>query len=381
MNQNTNYNETEQQTNHKVSWKDYKKPLIAGLILATLLGGCAGYITSTLKGPTPTTTISHKSSQSTEPLTGTRNTYVVAAVEKSGPSVVGISTQVYQRDFFNRNVLVGEGVGSGVLYDQEGHIITNYHVIAEASNGQVQVSLSNGQTVNGQVIGSDEQTDLAVVKIDPPSDIAPIELGDSESLHTGEPAIAIGNPLGLEFQGSVTTGVISALQRTIDEQGQRFPLLQTDAAINPGNSGGALLNAEGQLIGINSSKIAKEGVEGMGFAIPINEAKKIVDQLIAHGKVTRPYLGIWAVDKNTAAQNGITYSPDGLLIAKIDIDGPLGSQGASVGDIITKINGTSVTSLMDLKEQLDTYQPGDSLPITIIHKGQVETLTVTVGSN
>lgn len=362
-------------------FKNINKKLVAGIIIASAVGGGVSYWGSHM-GPDGviSTLVTNEQSYKRESVSGDRNTYVVKAVEKSGPAVVGISTKVYQRDMFDRAVPVGEGVGSGVIYDKDGHIITNYHVIA-GSNGTVRVSLSNGQEVDGKVIGGDKQTDLAVVQIDPPKDIQPISLGSSADLHVGEPAIAIGNPLGLEFKGTVTVGVISALNRTIDSAGQRFPLLQTDAAINPGNSGGALLNADGQLIGINSAKIAKEGVEGIGFAIPIDEAKAVVDALIKYGKVVRPYLGLGAIDKTVAREYGYNFRGPGLLIMEVDGNGPATSLGLSRGDVLTEIDGNAVNSLMDLKEALDKHKPGDSVTITINRSGQSYKATVQLGTS
>ena len=175
-------------------------------------------------------------------LSDARNTAVVQAAKKVSPAVVGITTKVYNRDMFNRKVLVGEGVGSGVIFDKAGYIVTNNHVVGPAKT--VIVSLADGQSTEGTVVGRDEKTDLAVVKIK--MDNLPVaEFGDSDSLQVGEPAIAIGNPLGLEFQGTVTVGAISSLNRTIGAEGQSMKLIQTDAAINPGNSGGALVDADG----------------------------------------------------------------------------------------------------------------------------------------
>mgnify|MGYP001749024098 FL=1 len=359
--------------------KQYKKQIIACAI-ALCVGVGGGYYFFGTPAGTQQSVVTNQTKE-TKPLTGARNTYVVQAAKKSGPAVVGITTQVFQKDIFNRTIYAGEGVGSGVLIDNEGHIVTNNHVVSGARNGEVTVSLSDGTTVKGTVMGTDEQSDLAVVKIDPPKNIQPVAIGDSDSLQVGEPAIAIGNPLGLEFKGSVTSGVISALARTIDDQGQRFPLIQTDAAINPGNSGGALLNADGELIGINSSKISKEGVEGMGFAIPINSAKPIIDSIIKNGKVIRPYLGVWAVDRQTAARNNVTYEGDGLLIVQLDPAGPVARAGIAEGDTIAQIDGKDVSTLIELKEQIDAKSPGDTILVSYTHNGKMKSTQVTLGQS
>ncbi|MBQ7760123.1 MAG: trypsin-like peptidase domain-containing protein, partial [Acidaminococcaceae bacterium] len=210
-----------------------------------------------------------------------RNTPIVSAAKKVGPAVVGITNKAYVRDFFNRVKFIERGTGSGVIYDaQNGLIATNHHVVEGAS--EIIVSLTDGRTVKGKVLGEDAATDLAVVKVEE-KDLPVAAFGDSDTLQVGEPAIAIGNPLGLEFRGSVTAGVISALNRSIELGERKFNLIQTDAAINPGNSGGALVNADGEVIGINSAKIAVSGVEGIGFAIPVNTAKPILDQLADKG--------------------------------------------------------------------------------------------------
>lgn len=360
-----------------MTFSKYKKTVIA-CILALGIGVGGGYYFFGSPVNTQPTNVREQTKQ-TKPITETRNTYVVQAAKESGPAVVGITTQVFQKDIFNRTIYAGEGVGSGVLIDNDGHIITNKHVVAGARNGEVTVSLSDGSTVTGTVIGSDSQTDLAVVKIKPPKDIKPIKFGDSDSLQVGEPAIAIGNPLGLEFKGSVTSGVISALARTIDDQGQRFPLIQTDAAINPGNSGGALINADGELIGINSSKISKEGIEGMGFAIPINSAMTIVDSIIKNGKVIRPYIGVWAVDRQTAARNNVTYEGDGLLVVQLDPNGPAAQAGLVEGDTIAQIDGKDITTLLELKEQIDAKSPGDTILVSYTHNGKMKSTQLKLG--
>ena len=268
-----------------------------------------------------------------EELPAIRNTAVVQAVKEVGPAVVGITTRVYDKDIFNRRVAVGQSVGSGVIFDKNGYIVTNNHVVSGSK--EVNVSLSNGQTVPGKVVGTDASTDLAVVKIDGSDSLPVAVLGDSDALQIGETAIAIGNPLGLEFQGTVTVGVISALNRSLDDIDQRFKLIQTDAAINPGNSGGALVTADGKVVGINSAKISKEGIEGMGFAIPINQAKGVIEQLIANGKVVRAYLGVYAADKDIAARYGYQWDHEsGILVMKVAKNSPLSLTDVRVGDYI-----------------------------------------------
>ncbi|MCH4167430.1 MAG: trypsin-like peptidase domain-containing protein [Megasphaera sp.] len=304
-----------------------------------------------------------------------RNTAVVQAAKKVSPAVVGITTKVYNRDIFNRKVLVGEGVGSGIIFDKSGYIATNNHVVGTSKT--VIVSLADGQSTEGTVVGRDEKTDLAVVKIN--MDNLPVaEFGDSDSLQVGEPAIAIGNPLGLEFQGTVTAGVISSLNRTIGAEGQSMKLIQTDAAINPGNSGGALVDADGKVVGINSAKISKEGVEGLGFAIPINAARPILESLIKNGKVVRPYLGLYGLDKQMAARFGMQLNVQGIYIYKVVAGGPLDKAGLQHGDIITKVGDTDVKDFSTLQSSLDTYKVGDTVTVTYTRGGSETTAKVTL---
>lgn len=311
-------------------------------------------------------------------LPAVRNTAVVQAVEKVGPAVVGITTRVYDKDLFNRRVEVGKSVGSGVIFDKKGYIVTNNHVVAGSK--EVNVSLSNGSTVQGKVVGTDPSTDLAVVKIKGSDDLPVAEFGDSDHLKVGETAIAIGNPLGLEFQGTVTVGVISALNRTLDQMEQHFKLIQTDAAINPGNSGGALVTADGKVVGINSAKIAKEGVEGMGFAIPINQAKGIIESLIRDGHVTRAYIGIYAADKDIAARYGYSWdNAKGILVMKVAPDGPLSGTAVHAGDYIISIDGQETNTVSDLLHIVDAHKPGDRINLTYLHNGTEQQASLVLG--
>ena len=285
-----------------------------------------------------------------------RNTAVVQAAKKVNPAVVGITTKVYNRDMFNRKVLVGEGVGSGVIFDKAGYIVTNNHVVGTAKT--VIVSLADGQSTEGTVVGRDEKTDLAVVKIKM-DNLHIAEFGDSDSLQVGEPAIAIGNPLGLEFQGTVTVGVISSLNRTIGAEGQSMKLIQTDAAIN-------------------SAKISKEGVEGLGFAIPINAARPILQDLIKNGKVVRPYLGLYGLDQQMAARFGMKLNVAGIYVYKVAAGGPLDQAGLRHGDVILKLDGTDVKDFSALQSVMDKHNVGDSVSLDYTRNGSDHEVTVVL---
>ncbi len=313
------------------------------------------------------------SSASSKRLSDARNTPVVRAAEAVGPAVVGITNKAIARDWFN-NIVQQEGVGSGVIFRSDGYIVTNYHVIEGAR--EILVSLSDGRTLKGELIGTDELTDLAVVKVNG-DNLHTASFGDSDDVVVGEPAIAIGNPMGLEFQGSVTTGVISALNRTLDISERRVKLLQTDAAISPGNSGGALVNADGMVIGINSAKISASGVEGMGFAIPINTVRDIVSQIMENGRVIRPYLGVGVFDKQTAARAGYQLNVEhGVYVQNVRLDGPAGRAGLARGDIILEIAGEKTDTIAELRAAINNHAVGETVELKFMRQG--ETMTVSV---
>lgn len=303
-----------------------------------------------------------------------RNTPIVKAAKAVSPAVVGITNKAYARDFFNRKVLIEQGSGSGVIFDAKGYIATNNHVVQNSQ--ELVVSLADGRTFPGKVVGVDPATDLAVVKIN--ADNLPVAVfGDSDSLMVGEPAIAIGNPLGLEFQGSVTAGVISALNRSIEIGDRKFKLIQTDAAINPGNSGGALVNADGMVVGINSAKISVSGVEGIGFAIPINSARPILQSIIEKGRVIRAYLGVGALDKNLAARYGYDLDLEkGVYLARVDQSGPAHKAGLRKGDVILKIAGAETNSVADLRAALDNQPVGSQVEVVYDRNGQTGSVSV-----
>ena len=301
-------------------------------------------------------------------MSGARNTPIVKAARMVGPAVVGITNKAYVRDFFNRVQLAERGTGSGVIYDKSGLIVTNNHVVEGAS--EIVVSLSDGTSVPGKILGTDPATDLAVVKIDA-QNLPVAEFGDSSDIQVGEPAIAIGNPLGLEFRGSVTVGVISALNRSVQVGERNFNLIQTDAAINPGNSGGALVNADGKVIGINSAKI--------GFAIPINSVKPIIKELAEKGKVAHPYVGASLIDKTIAEHYGFDADlKGGLLIMKLAKNGPLALAGAHTGDIILAFDGKKTSSVADLRDEINKHKAGDNVTVTILRNEREITLSVTL---
>ncbi len=313
-----------------------------------------------------------------------RNTPVVQVAKAVGPAVVGITNKAVVNesyfDFFRgTNVEIPhetEGVGSGVIFRKDGYIVTNNHVIAGAK--ELIVSLSDGNTLTGELVGADEMTDIAVVKVKA-DDLPFAKFGNSDEVMVGEPVVAIGNPLGLEFQGSVTVGVVSALNRTLEIADKTVKLIQTDAAINPGNSGGALLNYDGEVIGINSAKLATTGVEGMGFAIPINTVQTIIDELIEKGYVARPYLGVTIFDKQTAARYGYQLTIDkGVYVFEIYVGGPADRAGLRRGDVILSIEGKAVNSVTDVRTEIMAKKIGDTIKVTYDRDGQENTAEVTL---
>ena len=304
-----------------------------------------------------------------------RNTPVVKVAKSVGPAVVGITNKAVARDFFNRQI-EAEGVGSGVIFRKDGYIVTNNHVVAGAK--ELIVSLSDGNTVNGELVGADELTDIAVVKVNA-NDLPVATFGNSDEIMVGEPAIAIGNPMGLEFQGSITVGVISALNRTLSLNDRLVKLIQTDAAISPGNSGGALVNYDGEVIGINSAKLATEGVEGMGFAIPINTVQNIINEIMEKGYVARPYLGVTIFDQQTAARYGYQLTIDsGVYVFQIAIDGPADRAGLQRGDVILSVEGKAVNSVQEVRAEIAAKKVGDKISVKYERDGVERTVDVTL---
>ena len=273
----------------------------------------------------------------------------------------------------------GTGSGSGVIMSADGYIITNDHVVADAQS--VSVQLSDGTQMDAQIIGTDEQTDLAVIKVELESELTPAEFGNSDDLQPGEYAYAIGSPGGVQFANTITGGRISAINRDVTINDRVMTLIQTDASINPGNSGGALINKYGQVVGITSAKLSSSAfsdttIEGMGFAIPINTAKDIVDELIVNGYVTgRPSIGI--TGRNVESADG---SISGVQVYSIDSRASAGSEGLQVGDVITAVDGTPTPTMDEVNSVKEDKQAGDKITLTVyrISTGQMLNITVTL---
>jgi serine protease Do len=317
---------------------------------------------------------------------------IASMVEDASKAIVGIVN--YQQQS-NRYTGVSEdakaGTGSGVLFKKEGdsaYIITNNHVIADASN--IEVSLHDGEKTNAELIGADPLTDLAVLKIDAEYADNLLQVGDSSALRAGEQVIAIGNPLGLDLSRTVTQGIVSAVDRTISvptSAGEsELNVIQTDAAINPGNSGGALINTNGEVIGINSLKISNTGVEGLAFAIPSKEFMPIVNEIIESGKVERPYIGIGMTNLSEVPRNYLKNLPNevqgGVIVASIDETSAAAEAGLEAGDVITEINGKAVEDSSELRSYLySDLKIGDEIDLTIYRGAEKMTLTLTLTSN
>ncbi len=312
------------------------------------------------------TVVPTKSTYGTSDIIGVN---VSAVAQNAADSVVEISTEVMATDnFFGQ--FVTQGAGSGVILSEDGYLITNNHVIEDAK--KITVRLTNGNEYPAELIGTDSQTDVAVLKIEPGKDkIKAAKLGDSSALTVGEVAVAIGNPLG-ELGGTVTDGIISALDREITIGGRTMTLMQTNAAINPGNSGGGLFNSKSELIGVVVAKSAGSDVEGLGFAIPINKVKEIAGSLVQNGYVSgRPALGIKAVVIDSW-QTAMQYKLDqtGIYVAELTKGGNAEKAGLKVGDFIVGIEDTQVNTMENISSILSNYKVGDEVKLTVSRNGK-----------
>jgi len=271
----------------------------------------------------------------------------------------------------------GSASGTGIIMSEDGYIITNYHVVEDSS--AISVTLENGDEFSAALVGSDEQSDLAVLKIDAES-LTAAEFGDSDALEVGDTVLAIGNPLGTDLKGTLTDGIISAINRDIIVDGREMTLLQTNAALNSGNSGGPLINIYGQIIGINTMKISSyySSVEGLGFAIPISTAKGIIDELIEKGYVSgRPTLGIKGSDLPSSAA-AFYQVPQGVYVESVDTRSDAYVKGLMRGDIIVAINGITITTMDELKIAKNKYAAGDTVTLNIYRSGTYIDLDVVL---
>ncbi|MCC5635877.1 trypsin-like peptidase domain-containing protein [Nostoc sp. CHAB 5844] len=357
------------------------------LYLALLLTGCGS--TRDVKNPLVTATINPSA-----PINVNQDVnYITQVVQQVGPAVVRInSTRIvalspqdsYLGRFFGEQLPsreeVQRGIGSGFIISADGIILTNAHVIADADN--VSVVLKDGRSLQGKVVGVDRVTDVAVVRIKS-TGLPTVKLGNSDNLLPGEWAIAIGNPLGLD--NTVTQGIISATQRSVADLGvptERVDFIQTDAAINPGNSGGPLLNAQGEVIGMNTAII--QGAQGLGFAIPIKTAQRIANELITKGRVDHPYVGIQMGELTPDLRSKINQSDAGLkvnqdtgvIILGVAPNSPASRAGLRPGDIIDSINSVSIQDIRQVQQQVETTKVGDVMQITINRNGKKQAIAI-----
>ncbi|MCP1150032.1 MULTISPECIES: S1C family serine protease [Bacillus] len=383
----------------KAAWLS---PILGGIIGGGLVLG----ITPLLPQSQDTAANNQTQTASSEPATSenfstkqiTNATNVSDMVEDLEPTIVGVSNyQTTQNSFglSGDSTEAEAGTGSGVIFKKDGkkaYIITNNHVVEGAN--KLKVTLYDGKTKDAKLVGSDVMTDLAVVEINGDGIDKVASFGDSSKLRAGDKVIAIGNPLGAQFSGTVTEGIISGLDRTVEANTSsgtvEMNVLQTDAAINPGNSGGPLINTDGQVIGINSLKISESGVESLGFAIPSNDVKPIVDELLKNGKVERPYLGVQMIDLEQVPE---TYQENtlglfdkqigkGIYVKDVSKGSPAQKAGLKSGDVIIKFKGKNVANSSQLKEILyKETKVGDKTTMTVIREGKKKNLDITLGQS
>ncbi len=289
-------------------------------------------------------------------------TDVVTAIEKVSPAVVSVATlRVIQESWFD--AIPVRGMGSGIIFDSNGGILTNHHIVEDAE--KVEVLTPDGKKFQGEVLGSDTMSDVAVVRVDG-ENLPAVKLGDSDKLKVGQISIAIGNPYGFMLPGpAATVGVISALKRHIHVEERMYEdLIQTDASINPGNSGGPLVDSSGKVVGVNTANIPF--AQGIGFAIPINAAKRIAKEIIEHGRVIRPYVGIagLTLTREIAESYNLPYE-QGVLVARVGRGCPARKAGVSAGDVILEADGTALKGWEDLQHILQTKKVDDTLELLI----------------
>lgn len=363
----------------------WKKPgaMIAGVLVAAMLAGFGGSAignavfggsgggTTVYQGKRPSSVINTASIDTSKQMTAAE------VYAENVNSTVGITTQVTTN--FWGYTTQSAASGSGFIYSADGYIITNYHVIESASS--IKVTLYDGKSYDAQLVGYDESNDVAVLKIDA-KDLTPVTIGDSDNLNVGDSVIAIGNPLG-ELTFSLTSGAVSALDREVTMSNNvTMELIQTDCAINSGNSGGALFNLYGEVIGITNAKYSGNSgsgasIDNIGFAIPINSVRSIVDSIIEKGYVAKPYIGVMVSDVSDEA---ISYgTPAGAAVVSVTEGGPAEKAGLQANDIITAVDGKEISGKSGLSSIIADCAAGDKLTLSVYRQGQTLTVTVTVG--
>ena len=378
----------ETKKSHKGFGKTIVFPFISGIVGASVVvGACFGIpsIKDKIIGTTTSSSFSTPTSTQTTldvvNLSDFSDTSISVA-QKVLPSIVGITVNYNVSSVFGSST--AQATGSGIIISEDGYIVTNNHVISSESSSSsyyaiteatgIAVNLDNDSTeYTATIVGTDSYTDLAVIKIDA-TGLTPATLGNSDNVQVGEFVMAVGNPLGM--QSSVTSGIVSAVNREVTtDDGTTYTAIQTDAAINSGNSGGALVNANGEVIGINTLKLAGEGIEGMGFAIPINSTTKVISELIEYKEVRRPYIGITgsAVTETISTRYNV---PIGVYVESVEAGGPAEAAGLKAGDIITKIEGTEVSTVQELNNIKNTYSIGDEVTLTVYSNNEYKDVKI-----
>lgn len=393
----------EYQAKRKNTWfKSVTMTVASGVMGSALTLGAINYFPNETKQSTEVVqeqSETNVSKVNAETVSTTSDGSIADIVEKASKAIVGVvNMQEQQANPFSHstgNIQSGEavesGTGSGVIFkqtDNETYIVTNNHVIEGASN--IQVSLHNGEKLQAELVGTDSLTDIAVLKVNEKVDAEVLSFTDSSNLRAGDQVLAIGNPLGLDLSRTVTQGIVSAVDRSIEVSTSAgewdLNVIQTDAAINPGNSGGALIDSNGNLVGINSLKIADSGVEGLGFAIPSNDVESIIDQLMKDGKIIRPYLGVGLMDLNQVPQFYQEQLPknveEGAIITQVEEGSTAEKAGLQAEDILVSIGDQTITTANDLKESLyKDLSIGDKVKIGFYRDGEKKTVEVTLQGN
>ena len=397
----SSYNKNEKSQKNKTGFgKTVILPFVSGVVgCSIVLGTCFGVpsIRSKLINnfSSNISTSNSSSTQSNGYVTQTSlsnySDTAVYAANKILPSIVGIKIEytVNTQSFFGRSSSsTATASGSGIIISDDGYILTNNHVVSSSTSesnsyyqitdaGKVTVTLFGDETeYEAKIVGQDEQTDLAVIKIEK-TGLTKAEFADSDSVKVGEFAMAVGNPVNMN--STVTTGIISAVNRKItDSDGKTYTCIQTDAAINSGNSGGALVNSEGKVIGINTLKLSGTGIEGIGFAIPINSTTDITSQLIQYSKVKRPFIGISGIDLN--AETAKTYNlVEGVYVKSVEDFSAAEKAGLKAGDVIIEVEGKSIKTMDELNEVKNSHKIGDELKLKINRNGTEKEITLTLG--